>query len=181
MLAQTAHMERLIDDLLEVTRIVQGRVVLRKEPMVLQEAVRQALEMCRPQSEAGEFDFAVDLPLEPMRLEADPVRLTQVFVNILGNAIKYSGASRRIDVLAAPEGGEAVVRVRDYGQGIAAELLPRIFDPFVQAEAGLTLNAGMGMGLAVVQELVRLHVGQIEAHSLGENQGSEFVVRLAMA
>jgi PAS domain S-box-containing protein len=179
-LSQTAHMKRLVDDLLEVTRIVQGRITLRKEPMAIQEAVRQAFEMLRPRIEAGKFEVVTDMPPEPLRLAADSVRLTQVFVNIIGNALKYSDASRRVEISAAAEGKDAVVRVRDYGRGIPAELLPRIFDPFVQAEPGLTLDGGMGMGLAVVKELVRLHGGSVQAFSEGENRGCEFVVRLPM-
>lgn len=177
-LEQTAHMERLIDDLLEVTRIVEGRIALRKERIAIQDVLRRAVEMCRPKIEAENFQIVIDVPSTPLPLVADGVRLTQVLVNILANALKYSGQSRRVEIAAAHESGEVVVRVRDYGQGIAAELLPRIFDPFVQASPGLTLDAGMGMGLAVVKELVRLHGGSVHAFSAGENQGSEFVVRL---
>jgi PAS domain S-box-containing protein len=175
---QTAHVERLVDDLLDVTRIVQGRVTLRKNPTTLQDALRPALEMCRPQAESGKFNIVVDVPAEPLPLVGDLVRLTQVFVNLIGNALKYSGKSRRIEVSAARREKEIVVRVRDYGQGITADLLPRVFDPFVQAKPGVTLEAGMGMGLAVVRELVRLHGGTVEASSGGTNQGSEFIVRL---
>lgn len=177
-LEQTAHMERLVDDLLEVTRIVQGRITLQKEPMALQDALRQALDMCRAKAESGGFEIATDIPAEPLQLDGDSVRLTQVFVNIIGNAMKYSGDSRRIGLAAAREDRMIVVRVRDHGEGISPELLPRVFDPFVQARPGLTLDAGMGMGLAVVKELVRLHGGEAEALSQGPNQGSEFVVRL---
>ena len=171
---QVEHMERLVDDLLDLTRVVQGSVEVRRKKMAVQEALQRALEMARLPA-GPEFDIDLQLPAESLEIFGDPVRLTQVFMNVLNNAVKYSGHSRRIEISAAREGEFAVVRFRDWGLGITPELLPRIFDPFVQATPGLTLQAGLGLGLAVVRELVRLQDGRIEAFSEGEGQGSEFV------
>jgi signal transduction histidine kinase/FixJ family two-component response regulator len=177
---QVAHIERLVDDLLDLTRIVEGRVQVRRQPMALQDALRQALEIVRAQSETAGIDIEVDSPAAPLEILGDRVRLAQVFMNVLGNAVKYSGQSRRVEVAVAREGGEAVVRFRDYGVGISPELLPRIFDPFVQAAPGLTMQTGLGLGLAVVRQLVRLHDGEVEAFSAGESKGSEFVLRFPL-
>lgn len=177
---QVEHMERLVDDLLDHTRIVQGRVQLRREKMAVQDSLRQALEMVRPQAESEGFVIDVQAPPVPLEVFGDRVRLTQVFMNVLGNAVKYSGDSRRIEVSAGREGGAAVVRVRDHGLGMSPELLPRIFEPFVQAKPGVTLQAGLGLGLAVVRQLLRLHDGEVEAFSDGENRGSVFVLRLPL-
>ncbi len=178
---QVAHMEHLVDDLLDLTRIVQGRVPLRWERVALQDSLRQALEMIRPQAEPGGFVIEVNVPETPLEVLGDRVRLTQIFMNVLGNAVKYSGDSRLVEVSAERHGDTAVVRVRDYGLGIAPEILPRIFEPFVQAKPGLTLQAGLGLGLAVVRQLMLLHDGEVEALSDGELLGSEFVLRLRLA
>jgi signal transduction histidine kinase/PAS domain-containing protein len=177
---QVAHVERLVDDLLDLTRIVQGSVQLRREKMAVQDALRQALEMVRLQAEPAGFVIDLRVPLSPLEVLGDHVRLTQVFVNILGNALKYSGDSRLVEVSAAREGETAVVRVRDHGLGIPPEVLPRIFEPFVQAKPGVTLREGLGLGLAVVRQLMRLHDGEVEARSAGENLGSELVLRLPL-
>jgi signal transduction histidine kinase/PAS domain-containing protein len=178
---QVAHVERLVDDLLDLTRIVQGNVQLRREKMALQDALRQSLEMLRPQAEPAGFTIEVQVPSEPLEVYGDRVRLTQVFMNVLGNAVKYSGDSRLIEVSATRDGDSAVVRVRDHGLGIPPEVLPRIFEPFVQAKPGVTLQAGLGLGLAVVRQLIRLHDGEVEATSAGENRGSELVLRLPLS
>lgn len=178
---QVAHVERLVDDLLDLTRIVQGRVQLRRENVALQDALRQALEMVRPQAEPEGFAIEVRAPAAPLEVLGDRVRLTQVLMNVLSNAVKYSGDSRLIEVSAAGEGDSAVVRVRDHGLGISPEVLPRIFEPFVQAKPGLTLQAGLGLGLAVVRQLMRLHGGEVEAFSDGERRGSELVLRLPLS
>lgn len=178
---QTAHMERLVDDLLDVTRIVQGRVNLRPERVVVQDVLRQAIHMCSAQTEAGKFDLAIEWPETPLRVTGDQTRLVQIFTNLLDNAQKYSGAARRIELRARPEAGNVVVRIRDHGVGMSADFLPRVFEPFVQANPGLTLQAGMGLGLAVVRQLVRLHGGEVRAASEGEGLGSEFTVSLPAA
>ena len=178
---QVSHVERLVDDLLDLTRIVQGNVQLRREKVAVQDALRQALEMVRPQAEPAGFAIEVRVPSSPLEVLGDRVRLTQVFMNVLGNAVKYSGDSRRIEVSAAREGDTAVVRVRDHGLGIPPEVLPRIFEPFVQAKPGVTLQEGLGLGLAVVRQLMRLHGGEVEAFSRGEKMGSELVLRLPLS
>lgn len=177
---QVAYMEHLVDDLLDLSRIVQGSVQVRREPMAIQYALEQALEMVRPQAKAGGFTIDLHVSATPLEVLGDRVRLTQVFMNVLGNAVKYSGDSRLIEVSAAREDDAAVVRIRDYGVGIAAELLPRIFEPFVQASCGSTLHSGLGLGLAVVRQLVHLHDGEIQTYSEGERQGSEFVLRFPL-
>jgi PAS domain S-box-containing protein len=171
---QVEHMGRLVDDLLDLTRVVQGSVQVRRKKMAVQEALQHALEMVRLPT-GPDFAIDVQIPAEPLEILGDRVRLTQVFMNVLSNAVKYSGDSRRIEVSAAREGEFAVVRFRDWGLGMAPELLPRIFEPFVQATPGLTLQAGLGLGLAVVRQLVRLHDGRVEAFSEGEGRGSEFL------
>jgi signal transduction histidine kinase len=177
-LEQTRHMERLVGDLLDVTRIVQGRIQVRKEPMALGDAVRGALDMLHARLEADGFSVKIDEPAEALRLIGDKVRLTQVFVNLIGNAAKYSGDSRRIEISVCQKETRFEIKVRDYGLGISREVMPYVFDPFVQAKPGLTLQEGVGLGLAVVRELVRLHGGEVNVFSDGEGRGSEFVVKL---
>lgn len=177
---QLAHVERLVDDLLDLTRIVHGSLQLRREKMAVQDALRQAIEMVRSQAEPEGFVIDLRAPSSPLEVLGDPVRLTQVFTNVLGNAVKYSGDSRLIEVSAARDGDAAVVRVRDHGVGIPPEVLPLIFEPFVQAKPGATLQAGLGLGLAVVRELIHLHDGEVEARSAGEKMGSELVLRLPL-
>ena len=178
---QTAHMERLIDDLLDITRIVQGRLQVTLQPLALGEAIESALAMVRARAQAEDFELEVTLPSAPLRVLGDKVRLTQIFVNLLGNALKYSGDARRIELAVHSEGPWLAVSVRDHGIGIPKEFLPRVFEPFVQANPGLTLAEGIGLGLAVVRELVRLHGGEVAAFSAGEGRGSCFVVRLPAA
>lgn len=178
---QVAHMERLVDDLLDVSRIVAGRVQLYQERVTVQEVLRTALATLDTQTEAGGFDLQLRVPSDPLTVYGDRVRLNQVVVNVLGNAMKYSGESRRIEVSASSEGGAAAISVRDYGQGVSPELLPRIFEPFIQAKPTVTLKEGLGLGLAVVHQLVELHGGWVEAFSEGELKGSEFVIHLPLA
>ena len=175
---QVAHMERLIDDLLDLTRIVQGRLQVRKSPLVLQNVLRQAIDMTRSNPESAGFEIISNLPEGPVTMTGDRERLVQVYSNILCNAVRYSGASRRIEVTLSVEHAMAVTRVKDFGVGISADILPRIFDSFVQARPGVTLGAGLGMGLAVVRQLVHAHGGEVLARSAGEGGGSEFEVRL---
>jgi two-component system, chemotaxis family, CheB/CheR fusion protein len=177
---EVVHMERLVDDLLDLTRIVQGSAQVRRNKMTVREALQQALEVVRPVADSGGFVIELQAAAEPLEIFGDLGRLTQVFGNVLNNAVKFSGESRRIEVSAVREGDFVVVRFRDWGLGIAPELLPRIFEPFVQATPGLTLQAGLGLGLTVVLQLVRLHEGRIEAFSEGEGKGSEFVFKLPL-
>ncbi len=179
---QVAQLTRLVDDLLDVSRITTGKIELKKEPVDLASIVRSAIETSRPQIEAGRHRLVVQLPEEPADLEADPVRLVQVFSNLLDNAAKYTPQGGRIDLVLQAEPQRFVVRVRDNGAGIAPEMVNKVFDLFAQAthpaERG---RGGLGIGLALVQGLVRLHGGTVEARSAGLRQGSEFIVCLPRA
>jgi PAS domain S-box-containing protein len=179
MSAQVGHVVRLVDDLLDVSRILRGKVELKKAPTELADVIRRAVEAVRPQIEEHRQTLDVSLPADPVRLDADPVRLTQVVTNLLHNAGKYTeqGGSIRLD--ARREAGEVVIRVTDTGIGIAADLLPRVFDLFTQADQTLARSqGGLGIGLTVVKSLVEMHGGTVSAQSRGPGQGSEFTVRL---
>jgi two-component system CheB/CheR fusion protein len=179
---QVKHMTRLIDELLDVARITSGRIELRKERIGLASLVNQAVETCRPALNDAGQELTVYVAPEPMVVEADPIRLKQIVENLLLNAIKYSDQDGRIELTLEREGSEAILRVRDSGVGIAREMLARIWDLFTQAEPqSQRSRAGMGIGLTVVQNLVRLHGGSVEVHSAGLGQGSEFTVRLPLA
>jgi PAS domain S-box-containing protein len=176
---QVAHMSRLLDDLLDVSRITMGKLELKKQPTELNAVLSAAVEAARPTLDAKGHALSLDLPAQPVCLMADPVRLTQVFSNLLINAAKYTDAGGRIDMSASLDGGNVTVRVRDNGVGISREMLPRLFVPFFQGDA-LTWRAegGLGVGLSLVRGLVTLHSGSIEAFSEGASKGSEFVVEL---
>jgi PAS domain S-box-containing protein len=206
---QTDHLARLVDDLLDVSRIERGKIELRKNRVELSPVVRQAVEMVRPLIEARGHALSVTLPGEPVWLEADSTRLEQVVANLLNNAAKYTEPEGRIWLTVEVEeagsgtedGGQRTeealspppssvprppssirIRVGDTGMGIPPEVLPRIFDLFVQAERSLDrAQGGLGIGLTLVRSLVQLHGGSIEAFSDGPGQGSEFVVRLPVA
>jgi PAS domain S-box-containing protein len=176
---QVQYMVRLVDDLLDVSRIMRGRIELRKEPVELAAVLANAVETAQPMIDARGQQLLVCVPPEALRLEADPTRLTQVVANLLHNAAKFSEHSGRIWLTAERQGSEAIVRVRDEGAGIRAELLPRIFDLFVQGERTLERSqGGLGIGLTVVRKLVELHGGIISARSEGPGKGSEFTIRL---
>jgi PAS domain S-box-containing protein len=185
---QVAHMTRLVDDLLDVTRVTQGKVTLKKERVEVATVVAQAVEAVRPLVDARRQ--TLDVALEPaLRVEADPTRLAQVVTNLLTNASKYSpeGAGRiRVEADGAPglpagPGGVTLV-VSDNGMGISAEMLPRVFDLFMQADRAVQQSqGGLGVGLTLVKRLVELHGGAVEARSEGPGRGSEFVVRLPAA
>ncbi len=200
-------MARLVDDLLDVSRITHGRVELRKERVDLTAVVRGAVETSRPLIEALEHALSVSLPPEPLWLEADPARLEQIVTNLLNNAAKYTEPGGRIWLTAEVEPGigrrvsgvgseladptpdtrypipdALVLRVRDSGVGLAPELLPRVFDLFTQADRSLNRSqGGLGLGLTLVRRLAELHGGSVHAESAGPGQGSEFVVRLPLA
>jgi signal transduction histidine kinase len=179
---QVAHLSRLVDDLLDVSRVTRGLIHLRSETVELAAVVNQAAETVRPMLEERRHVLAVALPAQPVCLRGDPTRLAQVFGNLLHNAAKFSDDGGRIALTAAREGGRVVVRVRDSGVGMAAEVLPHIFEPFTQGDRSLDrAQGGLGVGLTLVRRLVELHGGTVEAHSDGPGKGSEFVVRLAEA
>jgi signal transduction histidine kinase/PAS domain-containing protein/ActR/RegA family two-component response regulator len=182
MTRQLVQMVRLIDDLLDVSRISRGKVDLRRERFDLGQIIKQAVEMNRPLIEASSQHLTIDVPAKPIFVEADPTRLAQVFANLLNNAAKYTERAGEITLSVEPEGEWAVIRVRDTGIGIPPEMLPRVFDMFLQVDRSLEkAQGGLGVGLSLVKGLVELHDGSVEAHSEGIGRGSEFVVRLPMA
>jgi len=178
---QIDHLARLLDDLMDMSRITSGKIELDKERLDLNTVVRQVVETYRSTLEAAGQKLALQLSSAPLVLEADRVRLAQIVGNLLTNASKYSDRAGRIELTAGREGNEAVLRVCDAGIGIAPEMLPRIWDLFVQIEpqSGRS-RVGLGIGLTVVQNLVRLHGGIVDVHSRGLGQGSEFTVRLPL-
>ena len=179
---QVQHLVRMVDDLLDVSRITRGKVELRREPLDLVEVVRQTVEGHRALIEGQGIELAVALPAAPLPLAADLTRLEQVLSNLLRNAAKFTEPGGRIAVAVEPAEGEAVVRVVDSGAGIPLELLPRIFEPFVQGEQTLDRRgAGLGIGLTMVRRLVELHGGRVEAASAGHGRGAELTVRLPLA
>jgi PAS domain S-box-containing protein len=179
---QLRQMVRLVDDLLDVSRITRGKISLREERVDLAAVVRSALETSRPLTDAARQRVIVTLPPAPVSVTGDPTRLSQVVANLLNNATKYTAEGGRIELAVARENGAAVVRVRDEGIGIPAELLPRVFDLFVQADRSLERSRGwLGIGLTLVKSLVELHGGTVEAKSNGPGKGSEFTVRLPAA
>jgi signal transduction histidine kinase len=172
----------LIDDLLDVARITQGRIILRKERAFLVDIIERAVESTRSFIDSQGLRLTASLPSEPIRVAADPARLGQVFVNLLSNAAKYTEAGGRIDVIAERQDQEVFVRIRDTGIGIAPEMLPRIWDLFMQADpAPDRTQGGLGIGLTVARRLVELHGARIEAHSKGVGKGAELVVILPVA
>jgi signal transduction histidine kinase len=176
---QTRHMTRLIDDLLDVSRITRGKIQLRPEPVELAWVVGRAVDSSRPLIEARKHHLDVTLGPEPVRLLADATRLEQVLANLLNNAAKYTEPGGHIALSAGREDGQVVIRVRDTGIGISPALLPRVFDLFMQAHVTPDRAlGGLGIGLTLVRRLVELHGGSVEVHSEGPGHGSEFVVRL---
>ncbi len=176
---QLGHLVRLVDDLLDVNRISLGKLELRKERVELANVLQEAIESGRPIIEACGHELIVELPSEPIYLEADLTRLAQVFSNLLNNAAKYSEPGGRIWLSAERQGNEVVVVVKDTGVGIPAEMLSKVFDMFTQV--GRTPDrsqVGLGIGLSLVRVLVEMHGGGVEARSGGPGEGSEFVVRL---
>jgi signal transduction histidine kinase len=179
---QIQHLVRLVDDLLDVSRITRGKVELRRERIDFGDAVRHAVETTRPLLDGKSHALRVDLPGEPLPLDADATRLEQVVGNLLRNAAKYTDPGGRIEVLVRREDGEAVLCVNDNGVGIAPDLLPRVFDLFTQGEQALDRSgAGLGIGLTLVRSLVEMHGGRVEAHSDGLGTGCKMEVRLPLA
>jgi signal transduction histidine kinase len=187
---QTAHemidrqinqLVRLVDDLLDVSRITRGKLPLRKERVELAAAVRSAVETARPLIEAAGHEFTLILPPEPVFLDADLVRLAQVVANLLTNAAKYTDKGGHIRLTAEQQGDQIVLSVKDTGIGIAADHLPRVFDMFSQVASAIDRSqGGLGIGLSLVKGLVQMHGGTVDARSEGLGKGSEFVVRLPL-
>lgn len=171
---------RLLDDLLDITRISQKKFTLEREVTRLQDVIERSLEMALPHIEEQGHTFTKSIAADDVWVNADPVRLAQVFVNLLNNAAKYTPPGGRIHLAAAAEGGEAVVSVRDNGQGIASERMQKIFEPFAGGVQRANGPGGLHIGLSLVKRMVELHHGQVEVLSGGINEGSEFVVRLPL-
>ncbi len=179
---QLQHLVRLVDDLLDVSRISRGKLQLHKERVTLAAVVAGALETCQPLVKQQNDDLTVTLPEEPVWVDADKTRLAQALCNLVSNAAKYSDPGGRIWLTARREGAEAVVSVKDTGVGIPAAMLPRVFDLFTQVDRSLEKSqGGLGVGLSIVKRLVELHGGSVEARSEGHGKGSEFIVRLPVA
>jgi signal transduction histidine kinase len=178
---QTRQLARLVDDLLDVSRITRGKIQLRKEPVELAKLLARAQESARPSIEGRGHKLEIIVPEEPLWLDADPTRLEQVLANLLNNAAKYTDPGGRITIVAARDNEELVLQVRDNGIGIAPEMLPRLFNLFLQADRSLDrAQGGLGIGLTLVRRLVEMHGGTIEAASPGLGNGSEFTIRLPL-
>ncbi len=182
---QIGQMARLVDDLLDVSRISRGKIELRRGSIELASAVNHAVEASRPLAESKHLNLTVSLPSRPVYVNADPLRLAQVVGNLLSNACKFTGKGGQIWLtvelgsVGHESPGEILIRVRDSGIGIAADQLNRVFDMFVQLDTSLERSvSGLGIGLTLAKNLVELHGGSMEVHSPGVGQGSEFVVRL---
>jgi PAS domain S-box-containing protein len=176
---QVDHLTRLIDDLLDVSRISRNKLELRRQRIELQEVVRGAVEISQPVIDQNGHRLVIDVSPEPVFLIADMARLTQALMNLLINAAKYTNAGGRIELVARREGPEAVLRVRDDGIGIEAAALPKLFQMFYQADTSMTRSqGGLGIGLSLVKSVIELHGGTVEAASAGLGKGAEFVVRL---
>ncbi|MCH2242680.1 MAG: PAS domain S-box protein, partial [Aquabacterium sp.] len=178
---QLTHLTRLVDDLLDVTRLTRGKIRLDAQPVDLGETVRQAVESTLPTLRGHGHALDLHLPSAPLRVSADPTRLNQVVVNLVNNAAKYTPAGGRIEVRLQAREGFAVLQVTDNGIGMSQALLQRVFDPFVQGARGLDRSeGGLGIGLALVRSIVVLHGGTVTAASAGPGQGSTFTVTLPL-
>jgi CheY-like chemotaxis protein len=176
---QSHHMARLLDDLLDVSRITRGGIELRKEDIDLRDVVRTAIEALTPLLEERRMQVHVDMPDTILAIRGDSARMQQVIVNLLSNAARYSPPGKTIRLSAAVDGEIVVLRCKDEGRGIPKSMLPEIFELFVQNEQGLERSSGgLGIGLTLVRQIVELHGGTVEAHSDGPGTGSEFIVKV---
>ena len=179
---QLAQMVRLVDDLLDVSRITTGKLALRREAVDARAVARSAIESIEPLARARGHRLRVALPPEGVMLDADPTRLAQVFLNLLNNAVKFTDPGGRIDFEVAVAGGELIARVRDSGVGIAPDMREEIFEMFAQADRSLERSTmGLGVGLSLARRLVELHGGTISVASAGAGKGAEFVVRIPLS
>ena len=179
---QVSHLMRLVDDLLDVSRIARGKVDLKEQVVEMAEIVAKAIEMASPLLDRRTHTLAMDVRRRGLRVKGDAVRLSQIVTNLVTNAAKYTPAGGHITIRGTEEGGEVVLRVRDTGIGIAPDVLPRVFDLFVQERQTIDRSqGGLGLGLTIVRNLVERHGGSVSAHSEGPGTGSEFVVRLPQA
>ena len=179
---QVAQLVRIVDDLLDVSRITSGKIALKTEILNVNDVVARAVESCRPLIDARKHRVQLRLPDYKLEVVADPTRLTQVVVNLVTKAAKYTGEGGNISVSVSRENGSAVVRVHDTGIGMSPALLPRVFDLFVQGDHALhRAEGGLGIGLTLVKQLIGMHGGTVGARSDGVGRGSEFTVRLPLA
>lgn len=179
---QLQQMSRLVDDLLDMSRIALGKLILRKERVKLKSILADAMQTVNPLSDARQHALTLTMPDESIWVNGDPARLVQVFVNLLNNAVKYTPPRGRLGVIVSRDTDQAIVKVCDSGVGIPAEMLSQIFDLYTQIDLGPDRSQeGLGIGLSLVRQLVQLHGGTITVHSDGPNQGSEFVVQLPLA
>ncbi|QSI33291.1 response regulator [Variovorax sp. RKNM96] len=179
---QVRHLSRLVDDLLDISRIVSGKIVLRPEPLDLRDIVAKAIELTLPALQTKAEMPSISLPAEPVPVTGDPLRLAQIVCNLLNNAAKFTSPAQRIALALRTTAAEAELVVADEGVGIPPALLPHVFDRFVQAEQQLQrAGGGLGLGLAIARSLTELHGGSIEASSAGPDQGSTFTVRLPLS
>ncbi len=179
---QAQHLVRLVDDLLDVARIAQGKFELRRERIELAVLVTRAVETVSPLLEERRHRLKLDVPVQGMAVEADPVRFVQVLANLLTNAAKYTNSGGNIALAAVPDGDRVAIRVTDNGIGISAAMLPQLFDKFTQERQALDRSrGGLGLGLAIVRNIVALHGGSVSASSAGADQGSVFEVRVPLA
>src|SRR5438270_3069952 len=176
---QVKHLTHIVDDLLDISRITRGKIELRKEMLRVNDTVLHAVESCRSLLSARGHKVDVTPSEEDLWIEADPTRLSQVILNLINNAAKYTPAGGRISISISRDNDLVVLRVRDTGIGIPPTLLPKVFDLFVQGDRSLDRTAGgLGIGLTIVKRMVEMHGGSVKAVSAGPGQGSEFVVRL---
>jgi two-component system CheB/CheR fusion protein len=176
---QVRHLARLVDDLLDVSRITSGKIQLRKGPVQLATVVAQALETSQPLLDARMHQFIVSLPRTPIWLQADPNRLAQVFANLLDNAAKYTEEGGKVWLMAEANDHEVVIRIRDTGIGMSPDMLTRAFELFAQGDHSLDRSqGGLGIGLTLVRSIVQMHGGSVQALSEGTGKGTEFVLRL---
>ena len=176
---QLRYLVRLVDDLLDVSRILRGRIQVRKEKVRLGDIVQLSLDATRSQIEKQKHELTVSLPSSAIWLDADSVRMAQVIINLLNNAAKYTPRGGHIRLTAKQENGQAIISVEDNGMGIDTALLPHIFELFTQGKQSLDRSVGgLGIGLTLVKNLVEMHGGIVEAHSEGSGKGSQFVIRM---
>ncbi len=178
---QLAHMVRLVDDLLDISRVTSGKIQLRTEAVTIRSVIDAAVETSRPAIEGGSHTLSVQVPEQPIKLHIDSTRMVQVIGNLLTNAAKYTPDGGRIDLAVEQDGDAVVIRVSDTGVGIPTEMLPKVFDLFTQVGKHLDrAQGGLGIGLALVKRLVEMHGGSVTAESLGQGHGSTFAVRLPL-
>jgi CheY-like chemotaxis protein len=178
---QLGHLARLVDDLLDVSRITRGAITLAREPVSVATVLTRAIETVQPMIVGETHELVIDMRDQSLEVEGDLTRLTQALSNLLNNAVKYTEAGGRINVSVQRAQEMVEVRVKDSGLGISPELLPRLFNLFTQADATThRAQGGLGIGLALVRKLVEMHDGTVAAYSAGANRGSEFVVRLPL-